>query len=126
VRRQIEQQAFPARRFQLWAFSVSHKRLLVRGPKTKEDALNIDLHFGSVEYLDIPTAFTGLHLAAPEPSEIGRVRQMLGPAVDPAHVHILVSGERRHVVVAWTLLVEENDMEYMETPLWSPTEPLAP
>jgi hypothetical protein len=51
---------------------------------------------------------------------------MLGPAVESHHVHALVSGGRRHVVAAWSTLVEENDVEYMETALWSPTQVAAP
>jgi hypothetical protein len=125
MRRALDRRQFADRDFQLWAYVVSHQRLMLRSPKSEEHPLNIDLHFGAVEYVDLPTTLRGLTLTSPRAEEVERLRRKLGSRVEPGHIYVVESAGHRRSVVAWSLYVEENDLGFMETPIWTAPEHVA-
>ena len=56
------------RRFTLWYYTVSHGQALLRSVG-RNGTQNIDIYFGSVEYIDIPTDIDGLELCEPTPQD---------------------------------------------------------
>jgi hypothetical protein len=125
MRRALDRRQFAHRDFQLWAYVVSHQRLMLRSPKSEEHPLNIDLHFGAVGYIDLPTTLRGLALTSPRAEEVDRLRRQVGSSVELGHIFVLESAGRRHFVVAWSLYVEENDLGFMETPVWTASADVA-
>ena len=58
------------RSFQIWIFSVSHDQLLIRSPKSKENAENIDVAFFGVHLMDVASGFIGLTIEDATTSEV--------------------------------------------------------
>lgn len=56
-------ETFGQRRFQLWAFTVSHALLLLRSPKSDEYPTRVDILFRGVWLLHVPVTFDGLVIA---------------------------------------------------------------
>jgi hypothetical protein len=46
--------------FEVWAYSVSHAKLLLRSTKSDEHATRIDLGFKNVRYIQLPTLLSDL------------------------------------------------------------------
>ena len=109
-------QAFD-RVFRLWKAHVSHTQVLLRSPKRDGTQRNVDIRFVDVEYLELPTILRGVRLLPPEPSEIAGVEARMGKSVNPGFVHVLETNGRRHIVVAASMSVEENDFEAIDWPL---------
>lgn len=54
------------KRFQLWDFSPSLNRLLLRSPRKSEDELNVDIIFHGVKQLNIPTMLENISIQSEE------------------------------------------------------------
>ena len=104
------------RSFQIWIFSVSHDQLLIRSPKSKENAENIDVAFFGVHLMDVAAGFIGLTVEDATASEVETVRprQMAG---DEGKVYALISQGKRYLVVAAGIRVSRNTLGYSETDL---------
>lgn len=105
------------RYFQLWDYSVSHKQMLLRSPKSPDVAMNFDIVLWGVEYIDLATSLQGLSITSPTCEDVTRAGQAMGYTVDPSHVHCFASGDRRFVVVAHGYKVLRNDLDIFESSL---------
>lgn len=105
------------RKFKLWAYTVSHKSLLVRSylqfPDEEEYSIennhNIDLEFMFVEFLDIPSNFDSLsitiitqeNLPLDVKNKLGHYRGYI--------FELSVNGNyAKHYIVAGSLLIGTN------------------
>lgn len=61
------------RHFQVWAYSVSMARLLLRSPKSETFGTRYDVLFQNVKALKLPTTLQGLVVAEAGPTEAGRI-----------------------------------------------------
>lgn len=110
------------RTFKVWEYQISLGQLLVRSPKAPattnepEQVTNLDVVFLRVEYLAVPRLMRGLELATPTNDEVARMGQILGRPVRADEVKVLVSGEHRHIVVAASASVSENDWDILDSP----------
>lgn len=50
------------RRFQIWAYVVSHAQLLLRSNKSNEYLTRVEILFKGVQMIDLPTQFKGLDI----------------------------------------------------------------
>jgi len=105
------------RSFRLWDFSVSHKQMLLRSPRSPEAAMNIDIVLWGVEYLDVATSLQGLTIVSPTREDVARAGQAMGGEVALSHVHCFASEGRRFVVVAAGYKVLRNDLDIFESSL---------
>jgi hypothetical protein len=105
------------RSFRLWDYSVSHKQMLLRSPKSPEVAMNVDIVLWGVEYLDLATSLQGLTIVSPTREDVTRAAQAMGGEVDPSHVHCFASEGRRFFVVADGYKVLRNDLDIFESSL---------
>lgn len=48
--------------FKIWDYSVSHRQLLLRSPKSEKQVDNVDVVFWGVEFISIPSILNGLSL----------------------------------------------------------------
>lgn len=119
LRIRLNDKAFPNRLFQLWAYHVSHQRLLVRSPKGPDIERNIDLKFYGVGYLNVPSNFRGVALVDATAEEVDQVRSEFGELLlRERTVYVLASTDKRFIVVAASVTVEEHDMDMW----WNPFE----
>jgi hypothetical protein len=111
------------RTFKVWEYQVSHGQLLIRSPKSPatggepERVTNVDVVCVGVKYMAVPRVMKGLELAGPTDMEVTGVASVLGGAVRPDEVMVLLSQERRYVVVASSISVAENDWDIFESPI---------
>jgi hypothetical protein len=105
------------RRFCLWDYSVSHKQMLLRSPKSPDLPMNVDIVMWGVEYLDLATTLVEVAMTAPSVEEFTRAEQVVGRDLDPSQVHCFASGERRFVVVAAGFKVLTNDLDIFDSSL---------
>ncbi len=105
------------RSFRLWEFQVSHGQLLLRSPKSESESQNLDIVFAGVEYIELPTKMETVTLTEPSAEERERAADALGKSVPVERVFIIESNERRFLVVAAAMVVEENDLDLFESSL---------
>jgi hypothetical protein len=55
---------YASRRFQLWAFTVSHGQLLLCSPKGDGGPTRVDVLFKPVRRMDLPTVMNGVRIEA--------------------------------------------------------------
>lgn len=105
------------RNFRIWDFSVSHKQMLLRSPRSSEVATNLDIVLWGVEYLELATSLQGLAIISSTPEDVARASLMLGSELDPSHVRCFASEGRRFVLVAAGYKVLKNDLDIFESSL---------
>ena len=105
--------------FQIWEYRAGHQQLLIRSPKDEQHERNVDIVFAGVEYVDIPAILMGIDLAPPTTEDLRRVERRHRPNVDPSTVCVLVSGSKRHLIVAAGWKLSQNDLGPFESSLES-------
>lgn len=105
------------RTFRLWDARVSHDQLLLRSPRDRNHARNVDIRFADVRYLDLPTMFDRVVIAVASGDDISRASERVGEPVPPERVFVFAIEGRRYLVVASDMIVEENDLDLFETSL---------
>src|SRR5262249_3878557 len=106
-----------ARSFQIWAYHISHARMVIRSSRGEGHPRNLDMVFLGVDYLSLPSRLEGLEIAEPTAADLDRVRAAYRTDVQPEFVHVLASKGRRNIVVAAGVKVEENDLESFDSGL---------
>jgi hypothetical protein len=108
------------RKFQLWEYHVSHGKLLIRSPATKvsNDHTNIDIKFLDVRYVELPRYMDGIEIASPSEEEVARASAVLGRRANDSKIEvtIILSEGKRFMVVAMKPIIDENDMDCMQSP----------
>ncbi|HLL68372.1 MAG TPA: hypothetical protein VK453_22045 [Micromonosporaceae bacterium] len=66
------------RHFQVWTYTVSHRRLLLRSVKEGSLATRIDLYFGGVTRMLLRPAYDGLHAAEADQLDLDLYRERYG------------------------------------------------
>jgi hypothetical protein len=105
------------RQFRLWEARVSHDQLLIRSPKDKAHEHNLDIRFSEVEYLELPTRFSGITVSSSEAADVARAEARLSKRVSPDRVFVLIERDRRFLVVAAGIVIQENDLDTFESSL---------
>ena len=103
------------RRFQVWEYRVGHGSLLLRSPKGQQHDRNVDVVLVGVEYLALPHVLDGLSIVPASDDDLRRVAVDFALA-DRDSVFVLVSGGKRHLVVASSCEVNENDGDIFDSP----------
>jgi hypothetical protein len=104
------------REFEFWFYRVSHGELLLRSPKGHGSAVNVDLVFVGVEYVDLPRSLPELQLVEPTTDDVSRAAERLGREVPPKAVNVLTCLGRRYLVVGVLTEINENELELFELP----------
>ena len=104
------------RLFRLWAYRVSHARLLLRSPRSAAEPKNVDLELAGVRYVQLP-ALADLELVDTSAEDHHRAEQVLGAAVPREQVYAFAARGRRYLVVAGALGVVETEFGPTESNL---------
>jgi hypothetical protein len=105
------------RGFRLWDFRTSHDQLLLRSPRSTEDAKNLDIAFVGVECVALPTKLRDLSIDVPSDDELHEAERALGRPIPKSQVFVIESGAHRHLVVAAAVKIFENDLDMFESRL---------
>jgi hypothetical protein len=101
----------------MWAFSVSHSRLLLRCVKVGPNDTRVDVLFKAVDYVGIPTVLDGLSIQFATWDEVGGL--LTGSRSSDAKPWRVVTAGSAGVVVAGAVFVNEDAGEYYDpSPLW--------
>ena len=103
------------RDFQIWDYSVSHGRLLIRSPKGMQFRKNIDIKFFGVQYLSLPRHLKCLTIDHANDEEFESLKKTMGDSLKLDNVHILECIFGRCVVIASHIKVELNELGIFET-----------
>jgi hypothetical protein len=99
-----DMQLLVGRRFQLWDYSPSFSRLLIRSPQTEQNPLNIDIIFWGVDYLNIA-------------SHLGEITMQI-EEIDDRHKKFLIhSNGQTYTIEAKLYKIMTSDMEIFDSPL---------
>ena len=107
------------RSFQIWDYNVSHQQLLIRSPRSLAEETNLDVACGGVEYVDLPTSFTGLVVGPPSEKDLARAEQVLSRPCKPEQVYRFETGGASFLIVAAGLTILENDLDLFDSSLES-------
>jgi len=103
------------RRFKLWHYLVSHSHLLIRSSIDVRETTNIDLWFVNVRYVDLGVYLGEISLD--EPTEEERIRlRVHDEFLDEHQVTAIISDSGRGLVVSSFVHIEENKLDFFETP----------
>ena len=105
------------RSFKLWDYYVSHSQLLLRSHKTVTHSKNIDIVFGDVDYVELPTILPGLEIVEASAEEQSRAEQVMGGPVAAERIFVIASQGRRYLVLAGGMRVSENELALFESSL---------
>jgi hypothetical protein len=107
------------RRFELWEYSVSFSRLLLRSPRSETQPTRVDILFQNVVALGVTVIFDGLVVREATPRERARVVHKTGLRETSARVYLLEGTSANAYVVAGTVAAGEDRGEYFDaSPLW--------
>lgn len=115
-----------ARQFKIWEYWVSHSRLLLRSPGDlrhpagSSESRNIDISFVGVLYIDLPAVIQNLEIVEAIEEDRQRAERALGGPLPYGHLFVIVTGDRRYMVVALNMFVSENDLPLMQTAVERP------
>jgi len=103
------------RTFQVWSYTVSMGRLLLRSTKNNEFETRVDVVFQNVQALQLPTLLPGLLVEEAGPLQISRISTETGFSSDADRIFFLLKGSGfAGYVVASVMDTCEDSGEYYE------------
>lgn len=107
------------RRFQLWAYSVSMSRLLLRSTKDEGATTRIDILFQNVAAVALPASLLGVVVRPANDEELRWIADSSGVEVRSGRAFVVEGDGYRGYVVAGAVVEAKDDGEYFEpSPLW--------
>ena len=107
------------RRFTFWYYTVSHGQALLRSVG-KDNAENIDIYFGNVSYIEIPTVIDGLEIREPSSSDEEYINGKIGNTKQK--ITVLVHGEKKYYIVSSAIKIMKNNLLFYELPFDIPSD----
>lgn len=96
-----------SRRFQIWSYSASHSRLLVRSPRADADPTRVDIMFFGVARMELDTAMDGVSIL----EDLARAPDRHG---EQRRTYRVSSPANDGWVVAESVAVHEDSREWWE------------
>lgn len=105
----------PERVFQVWGFTVSMRRLLLRSNRSSSSGTRVDVLFQDVKAINLPTHLDGLVVTVAGPGSEVRIGEATGllPDAETTFFEVECSG-RRGFVVAGVVVEYEDEGEFFE------------
>ncbi|WP_334075545.1 MULTISPECIES: hypothetical protein [Paenibacillus] len=109
-------QSFDSRDFKFWHYTISHGQLLIRSIKSASNATNIDIMFFDVDYVEIPRNLPNLKIEEAGDDDVLYIKEKIHKSVKPENITILSSNDKRYLVVASIMKIDENELDMFELP----------
>ena len=113
----MEESVLENRVFKFWFYQITHSEAIIRSGKKSEFEKNIDIYFGGIKYIEIPTILSELKLEAINESDMMYLEKKIKSSFSATEVTVLVSGEHRYYVVATVKKIFMNELEMLEVPI---------
>ena len=108
------------RRFTFWYYTVSHGQALLRSVRKDNDE-NIDIYFGNVSYIEIPTVIDGLEIRTePSSSDKEYINGKIGSTKQK--ITVLVHEEKKYYIVSSSIKIMKNNLLFHELPFDIPND----
>lgn len=106
--------------FQLWAFTVSMRRLLLRSTKSEQFDTRIDVLFQDVQAVQLPTSLSGLIILEADPAETERIIKETGllPDEDRTFFSVIGSNFTGYIVAGVGISCEDSGEYYEPSEIW--------
>jgi len=88
--------------FQMWYYTVSHGQMLLRSVGS-EKQYNIDIYFGDVSYIEMPTSINKIEILETTQEDIDYIRQKIGGIDDI--ITVLLSDSHKYYIVSSIYIV---------------------
>jgi hypothetical protein len=106
--------------FQLWSYTVSMKRLLLRSTKSEQFKTRIDVAFQNVQALELPSTLSGLVVSVASEPMSADITARTGLLPDDEHrfFSVVGSGFTGYVVAGVVVSCEDNGEYYDPSEIW--------
>lgn len=108
-----------ARHFQVWAYSVSKCRLLLRSTKDSGIATRVDVYFGGVGRMLLKPDYDGLHVAEASAADLRVYRDRYGE-IGPGYTLFILEPDLRSFVVAGVVQWHEDTGGFQDPSAFGP------
>lgn len=105
--------------FKLWYYTVSHKQMLLRSVDSDEGC-NIDIYFGDVSYVEIPTEINGIVIVETEQKDMEYIKRRIG-STDKT-ITVMMSGNKKYFIVSSVVKIMKNNLSFFELPFDIPND----
>ncbi len=111
---------YPDRRFQIWAYSASMGRLLLRSTKSNDFATRIDILFQNVKAIKLLASLDGLVISRLEAIEVDPIALETGlvESDETTIFSILAHGFDGYVIAGACIVSEDNGEYFDPSSLW--------
>ncbi len=105
------------RKYKLLFYQVSHGEMILRSDKDDiAQSHTIDIYFGDVKYMEIPSELKGIRFRRANENDIRYLKSKLSDITED-EVVVIISNGTEYFVVASLISILENDLSYMELPI---------
>lgn len=111
---------YPGRRFQLWAFSVSHGQLLLRSPRSEAHPTRCEICFKDVVRLDLPALMDDVEVEVAAGADVPAFALELGESElwERAVYRVRGRGFVGYVVAGMVVHGEDDGAYYTPSPFF--------
>jgi len=99
-------------RFQVWSYSVSHGQLLLRSPKSRERATQVDILFKNVASMQLPAMFDDIEIRKVRADELPSAPQLGALESMGREIYRITGRNVDGYVVAGAVVADERNLEY--------------
>ena len=105
----VEDYYYPNRRFQLLFYQISHGEMIIRSQKNNSYIHTIDIYFGDVAYMEIPSELNGIRFRRANADDEKHITQ--------DKIVVIVSEDKEYYIVASVISINENDLSFVDLPI---------
>ena len=106
------------RKYKLIFYQVSHGEMILRSDKDDiAHSHTIDIYFGDVKYMEIPSELNGIRFRRANENDIRYLKSKKISDITEDEVVVIISNGTEYFVVASLISILENDLSYMELPI---------
>ena len=113
----VEDYYYPNRRFQLLFYQISHGELIIRSQKNDNYFHTIDIYFGDVIYMEIPSELNGIRFRRANADDVSYINSKIKKYIIQDNIVVIISEEKEYYIVASVISINENDLSFVELPI---------
>ena len=113
----VEDYYYLNRRFQLLFYQISHGELIIRSQKNDNYVHTIDIYFGDVIYMEIPSELNGIRFRRANADDVSYINSKIKNYIIQDNIVVIISEEKEYYIVASVISINENDLSFVELPI---------
>ena len=113
----VEDYYYPNRRFQLLFYQISHGEMIIRSQKNDNNIQTIDIYFGDVIYMEIPSELNGIKFRRAIADDVSYINSKIEKEITQDKIVVIISEDKEYYIVASVISINENDLSFVELPI---------